>query len=561
MAGLPRSDSGCSSCWSRSLSTSSASPSSNTTKEMKTMTRIRNHPMAPLGVLVLGLFMTLLDLTIVNIAIPSLVDGLHASLDQVLWVLNAYSLLYAVLLITSARLGDIYGPRNLFAVGVVIFTIASGFSALAQDPKQLIVSRALQGLGAAVLAPQGLPLMMALFLVDRRGGVFAIYGVMAGLAVVAGPTVGGFLVTHFGWRSIFTVNLPIGVITFALALLLVPDLRPGRRHRLDLAGVALATAGLLGVIYGLIEGQRYDWGVVSGFITIPEIIAAGIVLLALFLVYQAQRQGAEPLLPFEVFRDRNFTLMTFVMAAMGFAILGIYLPLTIYMQSVLGLSAIDAGLTIATQPLAMIVSSGVASGLVQKVNGKYLLIPGLLALAAGSGYIDWAAQANSGRWDFMPGLVLSGLGMGCIWTPVFSIATRDLRPDLAGVASGVINTIQELGGVIASAAVGAVLQNRLALALHEQAIAASGRLPDQYRAAFDDGFSNAAHSGFEVGAGQSGATLQLPAQVEAVADYVFIHAFVDAMHPTMLLPIVILVIAAFASFLVRAPRQAVVAVH
>ena len=525
------------------------------------MTHVRNHPMAALAVLVLGLFMTLLDLTIINIAIPSLLDGLHASLDQVLWVLNAYSLLYAVLLITSARLGDIYGPRNLFAVGVVIFTIASGFSALAQDPTQLIVSRALQGLGAAVLAPQGLPLMMSLFPVDKRGGVFAIYGVIAGLAVVAGPTVGGFLVTHFGWRSSFTVNLPIGAITFALALLLVPDLRPGRRHRLDLAGVALATAGLLGVIYGLIEGQRYDWGVVSGFITIPEIIAAGIVLLALFLVYQARRQGAEPLLPFEVFRDRNFTLMTFVMAAMGFAILGIYLPLTIYMQSVLGLSAIDAGLTIAIQPLAMIVSSGVASGLVQKVNGKYLLIPGLLALAAGSGYIDWAAHANSGRWDFVPGLVLSGLGMGCIWTPVFSVATRDLRPDLAGVASGVINTIQELGGVIATAAVGAFLQNRLALALHEQAVAASVRLPDQYRAAFVDGFSNAAHAGFEVGAGQSGASLQLPAQVEAVAHYVFIHAFVDAMHPTMLLPIAILVIAAFASFLVRAPRQAVVAVH
>ncbi|TMD33505.1 MAG: MFS transporter, partial [Chloroflexi bacterium] len=252
------------------------------------MTHLRNHPMAALAVLVLGLFMTLLDLTIINIAIPSLLDGLHASLDQVLWVLNAYSLLYAVLLITSARLGDICGPRNLFAVGVVIFTIASGFSALAQDPTQLIVSRALQGLGAAVLAPQGLPLMMSLFPVDRRGGVFAIYGVIAGLAVVAGPTVGGFLVTHFGWRSIFTVNLPIGVITFALALLLVPDLRPGRRHRLDLAGVALATAGLLGVIYGLIEGQRYDWGVVSGFITIPEIMAAGIVLLALFLVYQAR---------------------------------------------------------------------------------------------------------------------------------------------------------------------------------------------------------------------------------------------------------------------------------
>src|SRR5215469_12353290 len=194
------------------------------------MSRIRYHPMAALSVLVLGLFMTLLDLTIVNIAIPSILDGLHASLDQVLWVLNAYSLFYAVLLITSARLGDIYGTRNLFATGVVIFTVASGFSALAQDPTQLIVARALQGLGAAVLAPQGLPLMMSLFPADRRGGVFAIYGTVSGLAVIAGPTVGGFLVAHFGWRSIFTVNLPIGLLTFVAAMLLIPDLRPGRKH-------------------------------------------------------------------------------------------------------------------------------------------------------------------------------------------------------------------------------------------------------------------------------------------------------------------------------------------
>ena len=456
------------------------------------MNHIRNHPMAALGVLALGLFMTLLDLTIVNIAIPSILDGLHASLDQVLWVLNAYSLLYAVLLITSARLGDIYGPRNLFAVGVVIFTVASALSGLAQDPTQLILSRAAQGLGAAVLAPQGLPLMISLFPPERRGGVFAIYGVLAGLAVIAGPTVGGFLVTHFGWRSIFAVNIPIGILTFALAMLVIPDLRPGRRHRLDLLGVGLATAGLLGVIYGLIEGQRYDWGVVTGFITIPEIIGAGVLMFALFLYYQARRQGGEPLLPFAVFKDRNFTLMTLVMAAMGFAILGIYLPLTIYMQSVLGLSAIDAGVTLAIQPLAMFFSSGLAGGLSQKVDGKYLLIPGLLALAVGTGYIDLAAQANSGRWDFTPGLILSGLGMGFIWTPVFSIGTRDLPAHLGGVASGVINTIQELGGVLASAVVGAFLQNRLALALHDQAVAASGQLPAQYRAGFIQGFSTAA---------------------------------------------------------------------
>ncbi|TMB41686.1 MAG: MFS transporter [Chloroflexi bacterium] len=485
------------------------------------MSNIRNHPMAALGVLALGLFMTLLDLTIVNIAIPSILDGLHASLDQVLWVLNAYSLLYAVLLITSARLGDIYGPRNLFAAGVVIFTVASALSGLAQDPTQLIAARALQGVGAAVLAPQG---------------------------------------THFGWRSIFAVNIPVGVIIFALALVIIPDLRPGRRHRLDLLGVGLATAGLFAVIYGLIEGQRYDWGVVTGFITIPMIIGAGIVLLALFLFYQSRRQDGEPLLPFAVFKDRNFTLMTVVVAAMGFAILGLYLPLTIYMQSVLGLSPIDAGLTIALQPLAMIVSSGIASSLSQKISGKYMLVPGLLALAAGSAYIDWAAQASSGRWDFTPGLIVSGLGMGFIWMPIFSIATRDLPAHLGGVASGVINTIQELGTVFASAVVGAFLQNRLALALHDRAVTASAQLPASYRQPFVDGFSNAAHTGFEVGAGQSGTSLQLPAQVQAIAHYVFTHAFVDAMHPTLVLPIVLLVLAAMATVFVRSHKTAEVAI-
>jgi EmrB/QacA subfamily drug resistance transporter len=525
------------------------------------MEKLRGHPVAAVSVLILGLFMTLLDLTIVNIAIPSILDGLHASLDQVLWVLNAYSLLYAVLLITSARLGDIYGPRTLFAIGVAVFTMASALCALAQDPTQLIVSRAIQGLGAAILAPQGLPMMLSLFPAERRGGVFAAYGMVGGLAVIAGPTVGGFLVTHFGWRSIFTVNIPIGVVTFALAWLLIPDLRPGQRHRLDLVGVGLATIGLLGVIYGLIEGQRYDWGVVSGFITIPEIIGAGVLLIALFVYYQARRQGGEPLLPFEVFKDRNFTLMTLVMAAMGFAILGIYLPLTIYMQSVLGLSAIDAGVTLAIQPVAMFFTSGLAAGLSQKVNGKYLLVPGLLLLAAGSGFIDWAAHANSGRWDFTPGLIVSGLGMGCIWTPVFSIATRDLPTRLGGVASGVINTIQELGGVLASAVVGAFLQNRLALALHDQAVSASGQLPAQYRDSFVNGFSNAARSGFEVGVGQSGASLQLPAQIQAIARYVFTHAFVDAMHPTLVLPIAVLVLAALAATFVRKRGHTTERVH
>jgi EmrB/QacA subfamily drug resistance transporter len=351
--------------------------------------RLRNNPWAVLVLLCLGLFMTLLDITIVQIAIPSLSLGLHASLDQVLWVVNAYSLLYAVLLITAGRLGDIFGPRNLFAGGLGVFTLASALSGLAQSPEQLIAARALQGLGAAIAGPQGLPIMLSVFPPDKRGGVFATYGILGGLAVLAGPTLGGLLVTDLGWRWIFYVNIPVGAATIALAFLLVPDLRPGRSHRLDLGGVLLATLGLLGIVYGLIEGERYGWGSVIGPVTIPAIIVAGVLVLVAFLVQQALRQRGEPLLPFAVFKDRNFSLMIIVMACLGFALVGFYLPLTIYLQTVLGLSAIAAGLTIAPQPLAMMFTFGFAASLVGKVNGKWLLLPGLLVFTAGMGYIDW----------------------------------------------------------------------------------------------------------------------------------------------------------------------------
>jgi EmrB/QacA subfamily drug resistance transporter len=517
------------------------------------------NPIAVLIVISLGLFMTLLDLTIVNIAIPSIVDGLHASLDQVLWVLNAYSLVYAVLLITSGRLGDIFGPRNLFAAGISVFTLASVASGLAQDPTQLILARAAQGFGAALLAPQGLPILLSLFPPERRASTFAVFGILAGVAVVAGPTVGGFLVTHFGWRWIFYVNVPLGVATLVAALLIVPDLRPGRKHRLDVLGVVLATAGLFGVVFGLIEGQRYDWGTVRGFVTIPEIIGAGVVLLVVFLVIQARRQDREPLLNFAIFKDRNFTLMTGVLMSMGFAIVGLYLPLTIFYQSVLGLSAQDAGLTIAVQPLAMMVVSAFAGGVANRYGGKFVLIPGLLLFAAGSAYIDWAVHVDASRWSFVPGLILSGIGLGGVWGPVYAIATRDIRPQLAGVASGVLNTIQELGAVVASASVGALLQNRLAVALRDQAVERSAALPEPFRSRFVDGFSGAAKNGLEIGAGQSGGSLRLPpgvpaqvvAQLQQIAHDVFVNAFVIAMRPTLLLPIAVVLLAAISCLAVR----------
>jgi len=529
---------------------------------VNTATR-KTNPWAVLAVFALGTFLTLLDLTIVNIAIPSIVDDIHAPLDGILWMLNAYSLVYAVLLITSGRLGDIYGPRQLFMAGVALFTISSALSGMSQDATQLVLSRAGQGLGAALLAPQGLPMITSLFPPDRRGGVFAIFGMLAGLAVVLGPTLGGLIVSNWGWRWIFYVNIPVGLAILLLTPRVVPDLRPGRPHRLDLTGVALASVGLLGVIYGLIEGQRYDWGAIEGsVVTIPMVIVGGAALIAAFLLQQARRQGKEPLLPFEIFSDRNFTLMAFVLLTMGFAIVGVFLPLTIYFQSVIGLDAFQAGLTIAPQPVAMMLASGPVAALISKGYAKRILIAGLLLFVAGQAYVVMTVAADADRWALLPGLIVAGIGMAGIWTPLYDLATRTLQPRFAGAASGVLSTIQELGAVLATAVIGAVLQNQLAVSFKTEANTYAAGLPQPVRTPFVDGFANAAKSGFEVGAGQSGTALQLPpgvpadlaAQIGQAAHNVFTHSFVDAMHPAMAIPLAVLIVAALVTFGARQPQ-------
>src|SRR6516165_891642 len=276
------------------------------------MTRLRGNPWAVLLVVSLGFFMTLLDLTIVNIAIPSLITKLHASLDDVLWVINAYALVLAVLVITAGRLGDLVGPRVMFSSGVAVFTAASAACGFAPSPGWLIAFRAVQGLGAAMLMPQTLTIITNTFPPERRGAAFGVWGAVAGVATIAGPTLGGLLVTAFDWRWIFFVNLPIGVIVLLITPVIIPDLRLGRRHRIDIPGVLLASAALLAICYGLVEGQKYNWRTITGFISIPLVLGLGVLLLAAFLLVQRMTQGKEPLVPFALFRDRNYTVTNWI---------------------------------------------------------------------------------------------------------------------------------------------------------------------------------------------------------------------------------------------------------
>jgi EmrB/QacA subfamily drug resistance transporter len=264
------------------------------------MNKWRGNPWAILAVLSLGFFMTLLDLTIVNIAIPDMVERLNASLDQILWVVNAYALALAVLLITAGRLGDLRGKKTLYLSGVALFTLASLACGLAQGPGQLIAFRAIQGVGAAMLIPQTLSVIVEVFPAERRGAALGIWGATAGLSGAAGPSLGGLLVSRLDWRWIFFVNVPIGVLVVAAGLVVMPAAKRTVRHRFDIPGVVLASVSLFCLAFGLIEGEKYDW---NGWIW--AMIAAAVITMATFVVYERGQQDNDPLVPFELFRERG----------------------------------------------------------------------------------------------------------------------------------------------------------------------------------------------------------------------------------------------------------------
>jgi EmrB/QacA subfamily drug resistance transporter len=446
----------------------------------------------------------------------------------------------------------------MFVAGITVFTAASAACGFAPGPGWLIGFRAVQGLGAAMLMPQTLAIVTMIFPPERRGAAFGIWGAVAGLATIAGPTLGGLLVTAFDWRWIFFVNLPIGAAVLAVTPVIIPRLQPGRRHRLDLLGVTLASVALLAICYGLVEGQRYGWGTVTSFISIPLIIGAGVVLLAVFGVVQKLRQSGEPLIPFALFRNRNFTLMNWVSFTLSIGMLGIFLPFTIYLQSALGFSALKAGLTMAPSSVVMIMVAPFLGRLTDKTGGKYILMSGLTLFAAGMGWAVLVAQPNSTWTDFLAPMIVAGLGMGGTFAPLTTTAMREVEPTMAGAASGMLNTVRQVGSVIGTAAVGALLQNRLVASLTSEATSRSAALPAGVRAQFIAGIRDAAASGL-VGGGSAAAAPKgtppaLAAELQRLGAVVFSHGYVLAMRWTMVMPIAVVFLAALSCVAIRQSR-------
>jgi EmrB/QacA subfamily drug resistance transporter len=528
------------------------------------MPQARTNPWLVLAVLTIGFFMIMLDTTIVNVAIPAMSAGLNTTFDQILWVLNAYILVYAVLLITSGRLGDLYGQRNLFALGLAVFTVASALCGFAQDANQLIGARILQGVGAALLTPQTLAILTSIFPPERRGAAFGIWAGVAGLATLAGPTVGGAIVTYIDWRWIFFVNVPIGIAALVATFAIIPDLRPGRRHGWDIVGVILVTGGLFGVVFGLIEGERFNWGEIGSYsITIPEVIGAGAVLLVLFVIWE--RYQKEPLIPLSLFEERNFAVANWIAAAISFGMMSLFLPIVIYLQSVRDFSALTAGLTLAPMSLTSMVVAPFAGRTADRIGGKYILMTGILVFAIGFGTLTFVAGPDSTWVNFLVPAIVAGAGMGMTFAPMTTVAMRNISPRMAGAASGVLNTTRQVGAAVGSAVVGALLQSRLAVTLHDQALSHAAALPAAYRAQFVAAFSSVAANGFQIGTGQNGAKLPagLPPgvaqQLTTLAHEVFVSGYIDALKQTLVVPIGVLVFTAVTAVLIRRRPRAVAA--
>jgi len=446
-------------------------------------------PWPALWALVIGFFMILVDTTIVSVANPAIkaaLDPGSGNLDNVVWVTSAYLLAYAVPLLITGRLGDRFGPKNIYLIGLAVFTLASLGCGLSSTLDGLIAFRALQGIGASLMTPQTMAVITRTFPADRRGAAMGLWGATSGVAMLVGPLAGGLLVDAFGWEWIFFVNLPVGVIGFVLAWILVPKL-PTHPHRFDMAGVVLSAVALFLIVFALQEAEHYDWGVIWGPVTVWMLLAAGIVVLALF-VWQQARTRSEPLVPMSLFRDRNFAIAGIGITAVGFMAASMSLPYMFFLQLARGLTPTEAALLLVPMAVVAGILSPLAGRLLDRTDPRFLLVPGMIAVSAALVWYALLMNLDSPLWAFLLPSALMGAGQAGLWGPLATTATRNLEPRQAGAGSGVYNTMRTIGSVLGSAAIAAVMQGRLEANLPGMdgaaAIGAGGTLPPQVGAGF-----------------------------------------------------------------------------
>ncbi len=416
----------------------------------------RNRWLA-LYILCLGVLMIVLDTTIVNVALPSIRTDLHFSETSLVWVVNAYMLTFGGFLLLGGRLGDLFGHRKLFLAGISLFTVASVACGLANSQVLLVAARAVQGLGGAVVSAVALSLIMNLFTEPAdRAKAMGIYGFVCAGGGSIGVLLGGVLTSTFSWHWIFLVNLPIGVAVHALCVMLLPDGRgQAAGQRLDFAGATTVTLSLMLAVYAIVNGNEVGW---TSAQSIGLLVAAAI-LLAVFLGIEA-RVGA-PLMPLDLFRLRNVATANVVGVLWAAAMFAWFFISALYMQLVLGYSAMQVGLGFLPANLIMAAFSlGLSAKLVMRFGLKLPLVAGLLLAVAGLALFARAPAGGTFVVDVLPGMILLGLGAGVAFNPVLLAAMSDVKPDQAGLASGVVNTSFMMGGALGLAVLASLAEAR-----------------------------------------------------------------------------------------------------
>jgi EmrB/QacA subfamily drug resistance transporter len=396
-----------------------------------------------------ALFMVSLDNLVVTTAIPVIRRQLHASISQLEWTVNAYTLTFAVLLLTGAALGDRFGRRRLFALGLLLFTGASAAAALSTSANALDIARAVQGVGGAIVTPLTLTILSAAVPPARRGLALGIWGGIGGLAIALGPLVGGAIVSGISWHWIFWLNVPIGLVLAPLALSRLEETR-GTDTSLDLPGLALASTGLLGIVWGLVRGNAHGWTSLG----IAGPIVGGVLLLAAFIAWELRAES--PMLPIEFFRSRTFALTNVASLLMFFGMFGSIFLLAQFFQTVQGLSPLQSGLRILPWTAMPIFVAPVAGALSDRIGGQRLMAAGLGFQAAGLLWIAAVTSTTTPYVDLVAPFALSGFGMALFFAPVANVVLSSVRPEQEGKASGATNAIRELGGVFGVAVLASI---------------------------------------------------------------------------------------------------------
>jgi EmrB/QacA subfamily drug resistance transporter len=411
--------------------------------------RMRSKTLWTFAITSTAVFMTTLDNLVVSTALPVIRKDLHAGLGGVEWAVNAYTLTFAVLLLTGAALGDRIGRKRALALGLTIFTGASAAAALAPSIVFLDAARAVQGLGGAIVMPLTLTILSAAVPAEKRGIALGAWGGISGLAVAFGPLVGGAVVSGISWHWIFWLNVPIGVVLIPLAMTRL-DETYGPSRRLDLTGLALVSGGLFGIVWGLVRGNQIGWSA-------PEIVlalAAGAAVLAAFIAWEIRTDT--PMLPMRFFRNRVFALANAASLFMSFGMFGSIFLLSQFFQTVQGYSPFGSGLRILPWTVMPMFIAPIAGALSDRIGGHKLIGVGLALQAAGLGWIAAVSTPSVAYIELVGPFVVSGIGMSLFFAPVANVVFSSVRPEEEGQASGANNAIRELGGVFGVAVVAAV---------------------------------------------------------------------------------------------------------